>query len=37
MDVSDGDEEDNVGGGIDRDDPILQWSNLHKPVATRTK
>ncbi len=35
MDVEDIDEEEDNVAGIDRDDPILQWSNLHKPVATR--
>lgn len=23
------------GGGIDRDDPILQWANLHQAVGVR--
>lgn len=25
------------GGGIDRNDPILQWDNLHKAVSVREK
>lgn len=35
MDIDNG--SSGAGGGIDRNDPILQWDNLHKAVSVREK